>query len=67
MPVSDWEASPSVTQPRKSAIGGGYETFAEQSAGILKLKAGTQTLLMRPDGALKQGLADIQAVKLRRK
>lgn len=56
-----------MTQPRKSAIGGGYETFAEQSAGILKLKAGTQTLLMRPDGALKQGLADIQAVKLRRK
>lgn len=46
---------------------GGYETFAEQSAGTLKLKAGTQKLLMRPDGALKQELADVRALRLRRK
>jgi mono/diheme cytochrome c family protein/glucose/arabinose dehydrogenase len=46
---------------------GGYETFAEQSAGIVKLKAGVQSLLMRPDGALKQELADVRAVRLRRK
>jgi mono/diheme cytochrome c family protein len=46
---------------------GGYETFAEQSAGNLTLKAGVQSLLMRPDGALKQELADVRAVRLRRK
>lgn len=46
---------------------GGYESFAEQSAGVLKLKAGTQSLLMRPDGALKQELADVRAVRLKRK
>jgi hypothetical protein len=46
---------------------GGYETFAEQSAGNLPLKAGVQSLLMRPDGALKQELADVRAVRLRRK
>jgi mono/diheme cytochrome c family protein/glucose/arabinose dehydrogenase len=46
---------------------GGYETFAEQSAGSITLKAGVQSLLMRPDGALKQELADVRAVKLRKK
>jgi hypothetical protein len=46
---------------------GGYETFAEQSAGTLTLKADVQSLLMRPDGALKQELADVRAVRLRRK
>jgi mono/diheme cytochrome c family protein/glucose/arabinose dehydrogenase len=46
---------------------GGYETFTEQPVGSLKLKAGVQTLLMRPDGALKQELADVRAVKLRKK
>ena len=46
---------------------GGYETFTEQPVGRLKLKAGVQTLLMRPDGALKQELADVRAVKLRKK
>lgn len=46
---------------------GGYETFAEQSAGAFKLKAGVQKLLMRPEGALKQELADVRAVRLRRK
>jgi hypothetical protein len=46
---------------------GGYESFAEQSAGTLKLKAGVQSLLMRPDGALKQELADVRAVRLKRK
>ena len=45
---------------------GGYESFAEQSAGTLKLKAGVQKLLMRPDGALKQELADVRAVKLKK-
>lgn len=46
---------------------GGYESFAEQSAGAFKLKAGVQKLLMRPDGALKQELADVRTVRLRRK
>lgn len=46
---------------------GGYEAFAEQSAGTLKLKAGVQKLLLRPDGPLKQELADVRAVRLRRK
>lgn len=46
---------------------GGYETFAEQAAGRLKLKAGVQKLLMRPEGALKQELADVRAVRLRRR
>ena len=45
----------------------GYETFAEQSAGTLKLKSGLQKLLMRPDGALKQELADVRMVRLRRR
>jgi mono/diheme cytochrome c family protein/glucose/arabinose dehydrogenase len=46
---------------------GGYESFQEQSAGTIKLKAGVQSLLMRPEGALKQELADVRAVRLRRK
>ncbi len=46
---------------------GGYETFKEQSAGTLKLKAGVQSLLMRPEGTLKQELADVRAVRLVRK
>jgi mono/diheme cytochrome c family protein/glucose/arabinose dehydrogenase len=45
---------------------GGYETFAEQSAGTIKLQAGVQKLLLRPDGALKQELADVRAVRLRK-
>jgi hypothetical protein len=46
---------------------GGYETFAEQSAGIIKLKSGLQKLLMQPDGALKQELADVRAIRLRKR
>ncbi|MBE2282905.1 MAG: c-type cytochrome [Prosthecobacter sp.] len=46
---------------------GGYETFAEQPSGTLKLKAGVQKLLMRPQGALKQELADVRSVRLRRR
>jgi hypothetical protein len=46
---------------------GGYESFQEQSAGTIKLKAGVQSLLMRPEGALKQELADVRALRLRRK
>jgi mono/diheme cytochrome c family protein/glucose/arabinose dehydrogenase len=45
---------------------GGYESFAGQSAGTIKLKAGVQKLLLRPDGALKQELADVRAVKLKK-
>ena len=45
---------------------GGYESFAEQSAGTIKLKTGVQKLLLRPDGALKQELADVRAVKLKK-
>lgn len=45
----------------------GYESFAEQSAGTLKLKAGVQKLLMRPEGALKQELADVRALRLTRR
>ena len=45
---------------------GGYESFADQFASTLKLKAGVQKLLMRPDGALKQELADVRAVRLRK-
>ncbi|WP_395740185.1 c-type cytochrome [Prosthecobacter sp.] len=46
---------------------GGYESFKEQPAGKLKLKAGAQSLLMRPEGALKQELADVRAVRLVRR
>jgi mono/diheme cytochrome c family protein len=46
---------------------GGYETFTEQSAGTLKLKSGVQKLLMRPDGALKQELADVRMMRLRKR
>jgi len=46
---------------------GGYESFAEQLAGTIQLKAGAQSLLMRPEGALKQELADVRALRLKRK
>ena len=46
---------------------GGYESFKEQSVGTIKLKAGVQSLLMRPEGALKQELADVRAVRLVRR
>ncbi|MCB1274940.1 c-type cytochrome [Prosthecobacter sp.] len=56
--------SASVTGVVKST--GGYESFAEQFAGRLCLKSGVQKLLMRPEGTLKQELADVRAVRLRK-
>ncbi|MFN7562480.1 MAG: c-type cytochrome, partial [Prosthecobacter sp.] len=60
------EAETSIAKATVKSTGG-YESFAEQSGGTLKLKAGVQKLLMRPDGALKQELADVRALRLRRK
>ncbi len=44
---------------------GGYETFAEQKVGSIRLDAGVRKVLMRPDGPLKQELADIRALTLK--
>lgn len=60
------EAETAITKATVKSTGG-YETFAEQTAGRLKLKAGVQKLIMRPEGALKQELADVRAVRLRRR
>lgn len=44
---------------------GGYESFAEQKIGSIRLGPGTRKILMRPGGPLKQELADIRALTLR--
>lgn len=51
----------------KGTVGatGGYETFAKQKAGTLKLRAGLNRILMRPEGPLKRELADVRSVVLR--
>lgn len=43
---------------------GGYDRFEEQASGSLKLRAGVNRVLLRPDGPLKRELADIRAVRL---
>jgi mono/diheme cytochrome c family protein len=45
---------------------GDYEHFVEASAGKITLKAGVNRLLLKPEGPLKQELADVRAVKLKR-
>jgi mono/diheme cytochrome c family protein len=44
---------------------GGYESFAEQKVGSIRLGPDARKILMRPDGPLKQELADIRALTLR--
>lgn len=44
---------------------GGYEKFVLQKAGTLKLKAGVNHVLMRPEGPLKRELADVRSVLLK--
>lgn len=43
---------------------GGYDHFREQAAGRLTLRAGVNRILMRPDGPLKQELADVRGLRL---
>ena len=43
---------------------GGYDRFREQSAGRFTLRAGVNRVLMRPDGRLKQELADVRGLRL---
>ncbi|MDF1810569.1 MAG: HEAT repeat domain-containing protein, partial [Verrucomicrobiales bacterium] len=43
---------------------GDYNTFQEVSAGNIKLKAGTNRLILRPEGKLKKELADVRSVRL---
>ncbi|MBX7209060.1 MAG: c-type cytochrome [Verrucomicrobiaceae bacterium] len=44
---------------------GGYENPTPQKAGTLKLKAGINHILMRPEGPLKRELADVRSVVLK--
>lgn len=44
---------------------GGYETHVTQKAGTLKLKAGLNRILMRPEGPLKRELADVRSILLK--
>lgn len=44
---------------------GGYEKFKLQSAGRLRLAAGINRILMRPEGPLKRELADVRSVVLK--
>ncbi|MDF1824801.1 MAG: sulfatase-like hydrolase/transferase [Verrucomicrobiales bacterium] len=43
---------------------GNYDTFREVSAGRIQLKAGTNRLILRPEGKLKEELADVRSVRL---
>ena len=43
---------------------GGYDRFREVPAGRLSLKVGVNRLLMRPEGPLRQELADVRALRL---
>ena len=43
---------------------GNYETFREVPVGRLMLRAGVNRILMRPDGPLRQELADVRALRL---
>lgn len=43
---------------------GGYDRFHPQPSGALTLRAGTNRILLRPDGPLKKELADVRAVRL---
>jgi mono/diheme cytochrome c family protein/glucose/arabinose dehydrogenase len=43
---------------------GGYDRFREVPAGKLDLRAGVSRILMRPEGPLRQELADVRALRL---
>ena len=43
---------------------GNYDTFREVSAGKIQLKAGANRLILRPEGKLKEELADVRSVRL---
>jgi mono/diheme cytochrome c family protein/glucose/arabinose dehydrogenase len=46
---------------------GGYDKFVDVPAGSITLKAGANRLLLRSEGPLRQELADVRQVALRRK
>ncbi|MSU58337.1 MAG: c-type cytochrome [Pedosphaera sp.] len=43
---------------------GGYDQFKEQPSGRVSLRAGVNRVLLRPDGKLKQELADVRGLRL---
>ena len=43
---------------------GDYDTFRKVSAGRIQLKAGANRLILRPEGRLKEELADVRSVRL---
>ena len=43
---------------------GGYDRFTEQPSGRLTLRAGVNRVLLRPEGKLKQELADVRGLRL---
>lgn len=44
---------------------GGYDRFREYACGPVRLRAGVNRVLMRPEGPLKRELADVRALRLR--
>ena len=46
---------------------GGYDRFVESPAGKITLKSGVNRLLLRSEGPLKQELADVRQITLKRK
>lgn len=43
---------------------GGYDRFVERPSGRLALRAGLNRVILRPDGPLKQELADVRGLRL---
>lgn len=43
---------------------GGYDRFVDQPSGRLALRAGLNRVIIRPDGPLKQELADVRGLRL---
>jgi mono/diheme cytochrome c family protein len=43
---------------------GGYDHFKEQASGSITLRAGVNRVFLRPDGPLKQELADVRGLRL---
>jgi mono/diheme cytochrome c family protein/glucose/arabinose dehydrogenase len=43
---------------------GGYDRFREYECGKIVLRAGSNRIVMRPEGALKRELADVRALRL---
>jgi len=59
--IVEAEGSQTIGEVRSS---GWYDRFHEYSCGKLKLGAGTNRIVLRPEGSLKRELADIRGLRL---